>query len=502
MTKSRFDTEQEANGYKLKHQLVNRVAEPIGGGKWGLVFPIESHIQVNDGAPVGMRQHEVKVLNFAAGEWNHLFGVGSKATRCRIVIDLEQSKMIAAQEWTGLKFENLRGVRLKDLAESVIEVNEAHANLDDWNLALTSDLPAWAEQREMPNCTFTENLNPAWSNVHSEAAQREGWDIFDTRGSDSGPWQIQRFDDATDVPGAPQLKDDEAAFRIVLHGSAAHHGAAREFIRAHNPNEWAALTERVMSLFIERPPSVSAAPGPKLYRAEVHGGGDLNVSPSVAVFQVDEQLARDIIKFALLVKANDVYKIERFDYRAEFFQFDRESAPDDAEEAGDGNAVRTDCDCLVVTDSEFFFRADVKHTDVGVECRAQSILDLAKHFGLPFGDPDASQIEVQTQAQPGTDLSGVDAYALQCELKRRGLLVQLWSPEDFEFIGNDDEEAADLPADTLDKIQQQAFEQCRRSLDEITAQRGNEHLGDWWAMNKQPILSQFKVKDEAPSPGM
>lgn len=192
VTKSRFDTEQEANGYKLKHQLVNRVAEPIGGGKWGLVFPIESHIQVNDGAPVGMRQHEVKVLNFAAGEWNHLFGVGSKETRCRIVIDLEQSKMIAAQEWTGLKFENLRGDRLKDLAESVIEVNEAHANLNDWNLELTSELPAWADQREMSNNTRHTELPPIKSNVSvrlvdgvivngvvTEHGQKDGKPTFD-----------------------------------------------------------------------------------------------------------------------------------------------------------------------------------------------------------------------------------------------------------------------------------------------------------------------------------
>lgn len=134
-----------------------------------------------------------------------------------------------------------------------------------------------------------------------------------------------------------------------------------------------------------------AAPGPKLYRAKVHGGGDLDVSPSVAVFQVEEPLARDIIKLASLVKANDVYKIERFDYRAEFLQFDPEAEPEDAVQAGEGNFVRTDCDCLVVTDSDFFFRAYVKHTDVGVECSGQSVSELAKHFGLQFGELEAQQ---------------------------------------------------------------------------------------------------------------
>lgn len=107
-----------------------------------------------------------------------------------------------------------------------------------------------------------------------------------------------------------------------------------------------------------------------------------------------------------------------------------------------------------------------------------------------------------TQPQAAPDLSGLGVYALTRELERRGLLVQLWSPDDFEFIGNEDEEAADLSGEVLDQIQQQAFEECRRSLEEITTQRGNEHLGDWWAMNKKPILERIKVKDDSPSPGM
>jgi NAD(P)-dependent dehydrogenase (short-subunit alcohol dehydrogenase family) len=116
---------------------------------------------------------------------------------------------------------------------------------------------------------------------------------------------------------------------------------------------------------------------------------------------------------------------------------------------------------------------------------------------VPVGDQQVA--EMPTKA---ADLSNVDSFALQCELERRGLLVQTWSPGDFEFIGNEDDDAADLSDDALEQIQQQAFDQCRRSLDEITTQRGNEHLGDWWAINKEPILAQFKTKDEAPSPGM
>lgn len=107
----------------------------------------------------------------------------------------------------------------------------------------------------MTNFTNPANMNPPWSNEHCEAAQREGWDIFDTHGSDCGPWQLQRYDDASEVPGAPQMKDDMTAWRIVIQGTAAHHEAARQFIRTHSPKEWAALNQWELSNYIEHPAS-------------------------------------------------------------------------------------------------------------------------------------------------------------------------------------------------------------------------------------------------------
>jgi hypothetical protein len=45
--KSIFNSEQEANEYKGKHQLFGMVCEPIKGTrKWRLVFPIEAHVSV------------------------------------------------------------------------------------------------------------------------------------------------------------------------------------------------------------------------------------------------------------------------------------------------------------------------------------------------------------------------------------------------------------------------------------------------------------------------
>lgn len=84
----------------------------------------------------------------------------------------------------------------------------------------------------------TENMNPAWSAKNSVAAQGEGWTIFQSQGSEGGPWQIQKLDDASDVPGAPQLEEDKDAWRLVLQGRGAHHAAALTFIKAHNEAEY------------------------------------------------------------------------------------------------------------------------------------------------------------------------------------------------------------------------------------------------------------------------
>lgn len=89
MPKSTFDTEQEANDYKREHQLFQRVAVPlIGRGKWALIFPIEAHITVNDGAPDGMREPSGSLkFNQHVGFQLGGFTVGHAATmtRCNAV---------------------------------------------------------------------------------------------------------------------------------------------------------------------------------------------------------------------------------------------------------------------------------------------------------------------------------------------------------------------------------------------------------------------------------
>lgn len=59
--KETFGSEEEANQYKEQHQLLGRVAQQLAGdGRWGLVFPLECHVEVRqphardiDETPIG-----------------------------------------------------------------------------------------------------------------------------------------------------------------------------------------------------------------------------------------------------------------------------------------------------------------------------------------------------------------------------------------------------------------------------------------------------------------
>ncbi|TBR77017.1 MAG: hypothetical protein EPN64_04660 [Burkholderiaceae bacterium] len=205
----------------------------------------------------------------------------------------------------------------------------------------------------------------------------------------------------------------------------------------------------------------SAAPdagaGPKRYIVEAHGGGDLDWdgSPSVAVFQVDEALARDIIRFSSLVKAENVYKIERFDCHADFLRYDPETNREEALEAGEKNSVRTECDVLVVTGEDFFFRAYVKHTDVEIECEGQPISALAQHFGLAPGDrsvPEAVRVRLE-QALPGADgyergfKDALESIALALAAKiSRPVLDEAIATAMDAYANNADTQVSEAPA--------------------------------------------------------
>lgn len=429
---------------------------------------------------------------YAIGDWYHMFGPGRRETRCRIVIDLEQSKLVAAQEWTGLKFVDVLGDRLKDLAESVIEVNQAHAKVEEWapDPDFADELPEWVSPKNLSNYIEHSDTSKTLDDLYAS------WDRF------------------ADVP----VSEDGAIEAPFLHFSV---GVERETIwrwfESQNPR------------FV-----VGDVMNGIRHEDERQAQGNVKQPYLDPNYQLLGRLQQDCEYYLgnggrskkHLWAGDEAAQIQRMKELYEGFREKPEWITPEAIEQYEaamvlgnvpipmGQTINATIQAGVLTlpDGQSI---DLKQVQSALNFGFQETGDhdlmaagdlMSKITGVvqgpsgefvPVGDQQVA--EMPTKA---ADLSNVDSFALQCELERRGLLVQTWSPGDFEFIGNEDDDAADLSDDALEQIQQQAFDQCRRSLDEITTQRGNEHLGDWWAINKEPILAQFKMKDEAPSPGM
>ena len=119
------------------------------------------------------------------------------------------------------------------------------------------------------------------------------------------------------------------------------------------------------------------------FRTEARCGNDhYNDVPTVVEFIIEEATAAEIIRLAAIVNTNGLYKVERFDYRARYLKFDPKENPEDAELAGEDNEFRTEADVLNVSDTEFWFSAYIKHTDIEVLSEQLRIDDLVPSFDL------------------------------------------------------------------------------------------------------------------------
>lgn len=101
--------------------------------------------------------------------------------------------------------------------------------------AVAPDSPDWS----MANIAAAERwLDKVWEPWAAVAALREGWNIWDTQGSENAPFQICKIDSPDDIEGVevPTLQEDADAWEIVLKGTGEHHQLAREFVTIFVPN--------------------------------------------------------------------------------------------------------------------------------------------------------------------------------------------------------------------------------------------------------------------------
>ncbi|MDO3615387.1 hypothetical protein Q3O97_05975 [Ralstonia pseudosolanacearum] len=79
-----------------------------------------------------------------SGNWTHLFGSGRAETACRIIVDVVNDVLVAAQAFNGLKWFELSASEKTDLAESLFDANEVSQAPEGFDLVAIDSLPAWA----------------------------------------------------------------------------------------------------------------------------------------------------------------------------------------------------------------------------------------------------------------------------------------------------------------------------------------------------------------------
>lgn len=125
----------------------------------------------------------------------------------------------------------------------------------------------------------------------------------------------------------------------------------------------------------------------QLFRTEVFSTSDYDEIPAVVEFSIDITTAREILRLAALVKMHNLYKVEKFDWRARYLPHEVEGSPDRSDTCNDDDdTVRTEADRLNVSDTSFCFSAYLKHTDIEIRSEWLRIDDLVEHFNLM---PDA-----------------------------------------------------------------------------------------------------------------
>jgi hypothetical protein len=80
-----------------------------------------------------------------------------------------------------------------------------------------------------------------WTAACVDAAQLEGWDLFDSCG-DTRQIRVERIDDTDELPlGGKHLSGDLEAWLIVREGTQPHHVVARAILCKYAPVEWALI---------------------------------------------------------------------------------------------------------------------------------------------------------------------------------------------------------------------------------------------------------------------
>ena len=126
----------------------------------------------------------------------------------------------------------------------------------------------------------------------------------------------------------------------------------------------------------------------KAYRTDARSDREHDTLPTLVVFELSNDAAKQISKLASIVKEHGLKLVEVFDSNARFM----------TDEQG-AQHIETELGMLRVSSSEFWFAAYLKHTQVMVLSERLPISELMQHLGTSVDPIDASLLAPEVHAQ-------------------------------------------------------------------------------------------------------
>lgn len=83
---------------------------------------------------------------------------------------------------------------------------------------------------------------------------------------------------------------------------------------------------------------------------------------------------------------------------------------------------------------------------------------------------------------PAADISleDLDTEAMISELRRRGLVLSIWSKEDIASVIAEDDDCDEMSEDEVDRAAELAIAEMARDLENRLSEQGNEIISDRW----------------------
>jgi hypothetical protein len=90
------------------------------------------------------------------------------------------------------------------------------------------------------------------------------------------------------------------------------------------------------------------------------------------------------------------------------------------------------------------------------------------------------------------DLSVIESEALVTELRCRGLVVSTWGTDDATTVLENDDSTSCLTDEQFDLLEAKLFEKASATLEDLLADRGNQHISDTWDIYSPTLMAEVR----------